>query len=126
MRRSILLFALLLVGCGSEIESTPSTDAGADSPADSGGKKACVDGATSHAHGTTWACSDGCNTCSCSDGMISSTTMACGCNDAKGFHATGTTWTCPDGCNTCTCNKDRTISATAMACEAGYFDAGSD
>lgn len=125
MRRYALLFAFVIVGCGSEVESTPASDAATDA-ADSGGKKACMDGTVSHAHGTTWTCSDGCNTCSCADGLTSSTTMACGCNDAKGFHTIGSTWTCPDGCNTCTCNKDRTISSTLIACDAGYFDTGSD
>lgn len=45
--------------------------------------KACTEGGNTHASGTSWTCSDGCNTCGCNDGVVSSTTMAC--TDADPF-----------------------------------------
>jgi formylglycine-generating enzyme required for sulfatase activity len=38
---------------------------------------ACTYNHALHANGTTWTCSDGCNTCSCSNGKIVSTLLAC-------------------------------------------------
>lgn len=59
---------------------------------------------------------DGCNTCTCSEGAISCTEMACNhqvCNPYK----IGQTFPAPDGCNTCTCT-DRGVSCTEAACPA--------
>lgn len=80
----------------------------------------CVDELGTHASGTTWTCPDGCNTCSCDNGALAHTDMACvgTCVDETGTsYAYGDTWTCADGCNTCECLEDGTISATEMACD---------
>lgn len=124
MLRSILAYSLLLIACGSEVSTTPTVDGGTDASSEAGGKS-CLDGTTTHAHGTSWKCSDGCNSCNCNDGLVNSTTIACGCSDKTGFHIAGASWTCPDGCNTCTCNKDLTISSTLKDC-APLADAATD
>jgi len=40
--------------------------------------KSCVDDGEVYLDGETWTCSDGCNTCHCDNGVVSSTTMWCG------------------------------------------------
>ena len=83
LRRLLPGFALLAVaGCGGRESGT--------SPASS-----CNDNGTVHASGTTWTCSDGCNTCSCSNGEIASTLVAClgpegGTSGAEGGDADAT------------------------------------
>jgi len=37
----------------------------------------CIDNGVIHANGSTWGCSDGCNTCSCDNGATASTLVAC-------------------------------------------------
>jgi predicted nucleic acid-binding Zn-ribbon protein len=39
--------------------------------------KACTEGGNTHASGSSWTCSDGCNSCGCADGVVSQTSMAC-------------------------------------------------
>jgi len=53
----------------------------------------CNDNGPVHANGTSWTCSDGCNTCSCENGEIASTLVAClrpegGADADAGLHAT--------------------------------------
>ena len=60
----------------------------------------CNDDGTAHANGASWTCSDGCNTCSCENGEIASTLVAClrpeggaladtgGADSNAGLHAT--------------------------------------
>ncbi len=77
-----------------------------------------VDG-IAYAHGEAWTCEDGCNTCSCADGAIASTQMACEavtCTDATGTYEVGETWTCEDGCNSCTCLEDGSVEQTDLGC----------
>ena len=85
--------------------------AGADCQTDSG---------VSHASVESWSCDDGCNSCSCEDGMVLSTMMECvslTCTDDDGtVYDLGESWTCTDGCNTCTCGEGGSISATEMSC----------
>ncbi|MGZ3423598.1 MAG: hypothetical protein ACXVEF_12125 [Polyangiales bacterium] len=123
-RFSSLLLVTLFIGCSSESTPPSTTDAGSDA------SKSCTEGGKTHASGESWTCSDGCNHCTCMDGVVASTTLACGCSDSTGFHARGDSWKCPDGCNTCICNADFTISSTLIACDAGPLpdsgDAGSD
>lgn len=73
MSRQLLLLlpSCLLIACSSEATPSTITDAGAD------GGKSCTEGGKTYAHGATWECSDGCNSCSCVDGLVSSTIMAC-------------------------------------------------
>jgi hypothetical protein len=42
------------------------------------GGASCKEGGRTYEDGASWTCSDGCNYCSCDDGVVSSTTMACG------------------------------------------------
>lgn len=84
----------------------------------------CEDALGAHADGDSWTCDDGCNTCACDNGAISSTEMACAsCVDATGTYAPGDTWTCEDGCNTCGCQEDGTIESTDLGCLAPCADA---
>jgi hypothetical protein len=39
---------------------------------------ACSDQGALHPNASTWTCSDGCNTCACNGGLITSTQLACG------------------------------------------------
>jgi hypothetical protein len=65
LRRLAPAFVLLAVtGCGGR-ESGTST------------ASSCNDNGNVHANGASWPCSDGCNTCSCSNGRMASTMVAC-------------------------------------------------
>jgi hypothetical protein len=73
------------------------------------------------ASGESWECDDGCNTCACEAGAISSTLMYCAegtCTDESGTYNVGDSWTCPapNDCNTCSCEDQDTIVATEMGC----------
>lgn len=64
-RWSPLALALLAIAaCGGR---TSGTSPGAS----------CNDKGTVHANGTSWTCSDGCNSCSCENGQIGSTLVGC-------------------------------------------------
>jgi hypothetical protein len=106
MRTSVwlgLTGAILAIGCGSD--STPGPDggggaageasqagggAGRDGPDGSGGIDAsetggaggapagsCTYDGQTYAAGSSFPATDGCNTCSCADGMVACTEMAC-------------------------------------------------
>jgi hypothetical protein len=47
------------------------------------GQASCNENGVIHASGTMWKCSDGCNTCSCDDGMTSTTLILCEAVDAS-------------------------------------------
>jgi hypothetical protein len=80
-----------------------------------------------HANGTTWACSDGCNTCSCEDGAILSTAIGCEpppppqpcvVFDGDGgtiTYASGQSWANGPCNGQCTCN-DGTVTCADVAC----------
>lgn len=57
-----VLSAAGLVGCGSDTAAGP---------------KSCGEGGATHAADTTWPCSDGCNTCTCKDGVVLQTKVGC-------------------------------------------------
>ncbi|MGO9835768.1 MAG: hypothetical protein ACLP1X_16315 [Polyangiaceae bacterium] len=67
----------LSAGCGSSGSNSQGGEAGTDD-ATSG----CNDNGVVHASGTTWECS--CNTCSCENGMLSTTLILCEAADAGG------------------------------------------
>jgi len=77
----------------------------------------CEDSTGFHLHGESWQCEDGCNTCVCTNGLISSTMKACqkSCEDATGNHLDGESWLCADGCNNCFC-RNGLISSTRKFC----------
>ncbi len=111
----------------------PPGDAGTVPPqGDAGTPVPCLDNGQSHADGTTWKCSDGCNDCACQNGQISSTLLACPvdagspppandagpspCVDNGVSHANGTSWTCSnDACGGCFC-ENGAIGHTTIAC----------
>jgi sulfatase modifying factor 1 len=64
LRRLVPFFLCALAGCGGREIGTSSASS-------------CTDNSTIHANGTSWTCSDGCNTCSCRNGEIASTEVAC-------------------------------------------------
>jgi hypothetical protein len=72
-----LVLPAAMAGCGGRLgpaagDMGDMSDGGALEPA------ICIDNGVRHALGTGWRCSDGCNSCSCEDGgLISSTTIAC-------------------------------------------------
>merc|ERR1719187_2110390 len=77
----------------------------------------CVDFTGIYPHGESWLCEDGCNTCSCINGLVTSTERACpkSCVDTNGTHLDGDSWLCADGCNKCFC-RNGVISSTRMLC----------
>ncbi len=119
-----LFVPLAAVACGGSIAppSGDTPDGVAPSPA------GCIDNGVSRPVGSTWRCSDGCNTCGCDDGGATwSTTIACGaapgdpghgpiatCDDNGISRPVGSTWPC--GCNTCGCDDGGTTWSTAVAC----------
>jgi len=84
--------------------------------------KTCFDfNGLERSEGDYWDCEDGCNTCGCSGGQITSSQVFCGglpgCSDHTGeIRKHGASWDCEDGCNTCNCNRG-TIISTFMLCE---------
>ena len=89
----------------------------------------CTDNGVAHANGDAWAASDGCNTSTCNNGVVTSTQRMCtdagtiACTYNGTVHANGTTWTCSDGCNTCSCT-DGQVGTTLVACLASCNDNG--
>jgi hypothetical protein len=86
----------------------------------------CEQAGRTYEDGDVWTCSDGCNSCGCTDGQMSSTGMACSeppaegagqlqCNEGGVWHAHGHPWTCSDGCSVCTCD-DGQLSKQSDGC----------
>lgn len=76
--------ALALAGCHHDNEKNDETaeclqdTAVQDTATDTAVEPAaCTDETGTHASGETWTCPDGCNSCSCDNGSIVSTEMAC-------------------------------------------------
>lgn len=94
---------------------------------DDDGPRRCEDGARTYDSGEQWTCSDGCNGCSCDDGAVTSTAIACvgppgeaagklSCADDGRVHAHGMSWPC--ACGTCTCEDGRKVSTGNALCGA--------
>jgi hypothetical protein len=109
-------------------------------PGDAGtGPAPCIENGVSHADGTSWTCTDGCNTCTCNNGQAISTLLACAadaapppakdagpapCVDNGVSHANGTSWTCSnDACGGCFCDNGTIARASTIACPV--LDGGS-
>ncbi|MGE0791919.1 MAG: hypothetical protein AB7S26_39965 [Sandaracinaceae bacterium] len=75
-----------------------------------------------YASGTTGIpAGDGCNTCSCEDGVLGCTERACpselSCFGPDGaIYPSGSTMPAPDGCNTCSCVDGEVTGCTDRAC----------
>jgi hypothetical protein len=73
------------------------------------GAPSCTYNRMVYASGTSWTCEDGCDTCTCKYGIITTTALDCAdafplmCSYNGSYYVSGTDWTCSDGCNTCSC-----------------------
>jgi hypothetical protein len=94
----------------------------------SGCEDSCSDGGREYENGATWTCSDGCNSCACEDGEVSSTLAGCAqppgpkagkldCNEGGQSHQHGATWVCADACQECSCDDGR-VSRASRECAA--------
>ncbi len=86
----------------------------------SGGK--CSYNGVTYASGSTFPAGDGCNSCRCSDGMVSCTKLACA--DASidaPINSCNPTGGCPDGpaCGTVCCNLGEACIQGVCRCGAG-------
>jgi hypothetical protein len=106
IRYALVIWTLAVVtglGCGGRESGTrPATG--------------CDDNGAIHPNGTSWLCSDGCNTCSCSNGQLASTLVACkSCGPEGGAAEAG-----PDANGTC-----RIVEPSAYdQSDAGTFACG--
>jgi hypothetical protein len=93
------------------------------------GDDGCEDAGRDFAKSAIWTCSDGCNICTCEEGDVTSTDMACPqppgpaagklkCWSGSYWQTHGDHWTCnDDACSDCSCNDGRVIRETT--CGAG-------
>ena len=73
MPRAVLaLFVLALASCSDDKPQDTEVLA-----------KGCEEGGKKYSSGSTWGCSDGCNRCSCDNGVVESTLL--GCTDTDPF-----------------------------------------
>lgn len=73
---------------------------------------------TRYDEGASFPSSDGCNTCSCEDGGVACTEMACdpgGCDYEGKHYEEGASFPSTDGCNNCGCSGGDVV-CTLMAC----------
>jgi hypothetical protein len=70
-----------------------------------------------HQHGESFPSDDGCNQCSCYNGQVMCTLMACisTCEYEGETYEEGASFPSSDGCNTCSCSSGRVI-CTKRAC----------
>ncbi len=79
----------------------------------------CDTGDRVYENGQAWLCSDGCNSCKCNDGVVTSTLAGClaqpgpaagklFCHEGGESHRHGETWVCTTGCN-CSCDDGTTV-----------------
>lgn len=97
----------------------------------------CEEGGYRYALGDTWACSDGCNWCTCyDDGLVGRTLTPCGdvqpttCEEGGQTYQLGDEWQCSDGCNSCFCTEEG-VESTLLACavcnyEGRTYDVGDE
>jgi hypothetical protein len=74
----VLVLVAMLISCGGKAGAANSpSETVFDGGSDAGATTSCTDDGTIHANGSSWTCSDGCNSCSCADGEVASTLRAC-------------------------------------------------
>lgn len=79
----------------------------------------CMYGGADYPVGTTFAATDGCNTCTCNNPIdIRCTTVECdgGCRYEGKLYELGAEFADVDGCNTCSCTANG-VSCTTRACQ---------
>jgi hypothetical protein len=93
-------------------------------------ESSCEDAGREFPHGANWTCSDGCNSCVCQNGTVTSTLIGCPsppgpaagklkCWDGNHWQTHGDQWSCnDDGCSECRCN-DGTVVREARCSEGG-------
>jgi len=83
-----------------------------------GGDGSCEWGGMIYADGDTFPAGDNCNDCTCYDGEVACTAVACapGCEHDGQHYEVNDTFPAGDGCNTCTCTADGTVGCTDLAC----------
>ncbi|XP_052791897.1 U-reduvitoxin-Pr21-like [Mya arenaria] len=82
-----------------------------------GDAKGCIDeDGNEYADGASFMASDGCNGCTCNEGAIGCTQMAClnVCEHLGKEYSVGES--VMDDCNTCTCQGNGMMACTLMAC----------
>ncbi|MEO8904457.1 MAG: hypothetical protein ABI488_18950 [Polyangiaceae bacterium] len=93
----------------------PAGTAGNPSTGDGGNAGYCTVAKVNYPNGASWACD--CNTCSCYNGQISSTTVACyACSYGGNRYFAGQSFPSLDGCNTCSCDQAGGVSCTELGC----------
>lgn len=128
---AVTLAATALAGCGGAFEGEGESGgaAGSGGQAGGGGGRAgsggsgggggsCKFNGSTYADGETFPAGDGCNTCTCNEGEVGCTLLACteGCFYEGNFYDYGQTFPAGDGCNTCECQQDGTVGCTAIGC----------
>lgn len=117
MTRSLSRASLLFVASASLV--VLACTSGSSTPA------ACTYDGKSYASGSHFPSSDGCNSCSCDNGSVMCTLLACFDGGPDGgitcvydgvIHHPGDTFPSTDGCNTCGCDATGTVGCTARAC----------
>jgi len=142
-------------------DGSPATDAGGhcfdlkgnEIPCGNDGGTGCTYNGKSYPLGSSFTCSDGCNTCSCTSNGVAGTTKGCPdagsdgavtCFDMNGkmipcandggvqclygtkVYAVGASFPSSDGCNTCSCTAGGMIACTEKACYDGSLPDGTD
>ncbi|MCB9644379.1 MAG: hypothetical protein H6728_15005 [Myxococcales bacterium] len=80
------------------------------------GVSVCDYNSKQYSEGERFAATDGCNTCTCSQGKVMCTLVACGICQYNGKpYNDGATFASTDGCNNCTCTKGQ-VSCTKLNC----------
>jgi hypothetical protein len=80
-------------------------------------KPTCDYNGHTYYHGESFPSNDGCNQCSCSDGIVACTLRFCApiCQYEGQTYIEGNSFTAADGCNTCRCLSGQ-VACTRMAC----------
>lgn len=90
----------------------------------------CSYAGLTYEHGKNFKDIDGCNTCTCTNGQVVCTEVACvepttstkqSCNYEGKTYAHNQGFAASDGCNTCSCT-DGKVACTLLACEEKLVD----
>ncbi len=117
---ALVLTASLLGACGGTVsQGGPDGSGGGSSTGGTGsGGGSCEYAGRTYANNTTFPDEDGCNDCTCEDGFVGCTEIACvtGCFTPDGYYEVGESFPAGDGCNTCTCAGGDSVNCTLAAC----------
>ncbi len=74
-------------------------------------ERSCDYNGVTYDSGGSWMGDDGCNICTCRNGNVGCTRMACKPCHYKGgvTKQSGDSWKAPDGCNKCSCTNGLTM-----------------